>query len=258
MPTAAAVLDDGATGAVQDLLEAQRRALAREIHDDIGGALGAAHFDLSWVARHPGHADAAAHVASAHAALRQAMAATQRVVHDLYPPDLSEGLAAALRALARDVGRRHGLPVALEIAPGLDAALSASTRLALYRTAQEALANVARHARAGAATVACGREGDAAWLAVRDDGRGFDLGAARTPRGAGDPRGAGGFGLRGLAERARAAGGRFAIDSRPGHGTAVRMTVPARGGPGGGEADGDGDGGHDNEDDAQGVHGRPG
>lgn len=216
--------------AVQALLEDQRRALAREIHDDIGGALGAAHFDLAWVARHPGHADAAAHVASAHEALRQAMAATQRVVQGLYPPDLSEGLVPALRTLARSFEKRFGLPVAFDVPADFDTpVLPAPVRLAAYRTVQEALANVARHAQAGAVTVSSGRQGASMWLEVGDDGRGFDAdadaGAARRPRDADDPRGAGGFGLRGLAERAREAGGRLAIDSRPGRGTAVRLTV---------------------------------
>jgi signal transduction histidine kinase len=234
-------------GAVQALLEDQRRALAREIHDDIGGALGAAHFDLAWVARHPGHADAAAHVASAHEALRQAMAATQRVVHDLYPPDLSEGLVPALRTLARGFEKRFGLPVAFEVAPALDGPLPAPARLAVYRTLQESLANIARHAHAGAVAVSAGREGASMWLEVRDDGRGFDAGAdaQRRPRDGEDPRGAGGFGLRGLAERAREAGGRLDVGSRPGRGTAVRLTLPVGAGvdaDGGRDDEGDGDG----------------
>lgn len=225
---AAPALATSPADAVQALLEDQRRALAREIHDDIGGALGAAHFDLAWVARHPGHADAPAHVAAAHDALRQAMAATQRLVQGLYPPDLSEGLVPALRALARGFEKRFGVPVTFEVPADVDApALPAPVRLAAYRTVQEALANVARHAQAGAVTVSSGRDGASMWLEVGDDGRGFDAGAdaARRPRDADDPRGAGGFGLRGLAERAREAGGRLAIDSRPGRGTTVRLTV---------------------------------
>ena len=257
--------DPAIGGSIQELLEDQRRALAREIHDDIGSALGAAHFDLSWVARHPGHAQTAAHVASAHEALRQAMAATQRVVRDLYPPEPSEDLATALRALTRDFGRRHGLPVAFEVAPGFGHGLTASSRLAAYRTVQEALANVGRHAPGSAVGVRAGMEGASAWLEVRDDGPGFDIGRPRPRRASVDPRGAGGFGLRGLAERAREAGAGLAIDSRPGHGTTVRLVLPV---PSSGAVMEDGGGGattaetgfddENDDDDAQDVDGRSG
>ena len=254
LPMAARGVDDLVPGVVQDLLEAQRSALAREIHDDIGSALGAAHFDLAWVARHPDHAEAAAHVASAHEALRQAMAATQRLVWGLYPPDLSEDLMPALRALVRGFEQRHGRPVAFEVSSDFDA-LPAPARLAVYRTVQEALANVARHAPGSAVTLSSGRDAASMWLEVRDDGPGFDLGTAPESRGhEGDPVAGGGFGLRGLAERARDAGGDLAVDSRSGRGTVVRLTMPA---PPRGAAGDDND---DNDDagEAPGVDGRPG
>lgn len=246
---------DDAAGVVQDLLEAQRSALAREIHDDIGSALGAAHLDLAWVARHPDHAEAAAHVASAHEALRQAMAATQRLVWGLYPPDLSEDLLPALRALVRGFERRHGRPVAFEVSSDVDA-LPPPARLAVYRTVQEALANVARHAPGSAVSLSSGRDAASMWLEVRDDGPGFDSDAA--PPASRDRReepGTGGFGLRGLAERARDAGGDIDVHSRSGRGTAVRLTMPVP--PRGDMGDDDNDDGDDAAP-AQGVDGRSG
>lgn len=253
LPVAARRVDDAAAGAVQSLLEAQRSALAREIHDDIGSALGAAHFDLAWAARHPDHAEAAAHVASAHEALRQAMAATQRLVWGLYPPDLSQDVLPALRALVRGFEQRHGRPVAFEVASDFDA-LPAPARLAVYRTVQEALANVARHAPGSAVTLSSGRDAASMWLAVRDDGPGFDIGPSTVPYGHKGFPDAGGFGLRGLAERARDAGGDLDVDSRPGQGTAVRLTLPA---PPRGEA-GDEDDEDDDRERTQGATGRPG
>lgn len=257
LPMAARGMDDAGAGVVQDLLEAQRSALAREIHDDIGSALGAAHFDLAWVARHPDHAEAAAHVASAHEALRQAMAATQRLVWGLYPPDLSEDLMPALRALVRGFEQRHGRPVAFEVSSDFDA-LPAPARLAVYRTVQEALANVARHASGSAVTLSSGRDIASMWLEVRDDGPGFDVGMAPESRAhAVGPGAGGGFGLRGLAERARDAGGDLAVDSRSGRGTVVRLTMPAPPRGGTGDDDNDDDEG-DDAGDAPGVDGRSG
>jgi signal transduction histidine kinase len=255
---AARRVDDAGTGVVQDLLEAQRSALAREIHDDIGSALGAAHLDLAWVARHPDHAEAAAHVASAHEALRQAMAATQRLVWGLYPPDLSEDLMPALRALVRGFEQRHGRPVAFEVSSDFDA-LPAPARLAVYRTVQEALANVARHAPGSAVTLSSGRDVASMWLEVRDDGPGFEVGTAPESRAQEGGPGVGGFGLRGLAERARDAGGDLAVDSRSGRGTAVRLTMPAppRGGAGD-DDDNDNDGDAAAAGEAYGVDGRSG
>ncbi len=118
---------------------------------------------------------------------------------------------------------------------------------------QEALANVARHAPGSAVTLSSGRDAASMWLEVRDDGPGFDLGTAPESRGhEGDPVAGGGFGLRGLAERARDAGGDLAVDSRSGRGTAVRLTMPAP--PRRGADDGD----EYDDEEAHGVDGRPG
>lgn len=212
------------TESLQTLLEAQRLALAREVHDDIGGALSALHFDLARFARQPDAAEAAERLRSAQDALRQAIEATQRVVHELYPPDLDDGLDAALRGLADRFRRRTGLATAFEGSIGATV-LPAPVQLAAYRTVQEALSNVARHAHCSRVDVRLDHAAGVLRVAVQDDGRGIAAEAAQA-----DDRPS--FGLRGLAGRAQAVGGRLHIDSAPGAGTTVALAVPlAQGAP---------------------------
>lgn len=212
---------------VQDLLEAQRRALGREIHDAIGGALTAVHFDLAALARQPSRdAESDVRLAAAQAALQVAIEATRHTVARLYPPDLDDGLATALDRLVADFGRRTGIAADFDATGAID--LDAPRQLAVFRTAQESLTNAARHARCarvrltlrGAPGEDGGRE---VVLEIRDDGSGFSTAAAAGRSDA--------FGLRGMAERAGAVGGRFDIESEPGRGTSVTLTLPMRGVP---------------------------
>jgi len=199
------------------LLEAQRLALAREVHDDIGGALTALHFDLSQFVRHPDAAEAPERLRAAQEALRQAIEATQRVVHALYPPDLDDGLDTALRGLVDRFRRRTGLAGTFTGSIG-DTRPSAALQLTAYRTVQEALSNVARHAQGHRVDVALDTADGMLRVAVQDDGRGIT--AEATP----DDRPS--FGLRGLAERAQSVGGRLQVDSAPGAGTTVTLVAP--------------------------------
>jgi len=209
------------TETLQALLEAQRLALAREVHDDIGGALTALHFDLSQALRHPDAAEAPERLRSAQEALRQAIDATQRVVHALYPPDLDDGPDAALRGLADRFRRRTGLATAVTGSID-DAMLPAVLQLTAYRTVQEALSNVARHAQCRRVDITLGTADGMLRVAVRDDGRGITAEPDARPA----------FGLRGLAERAQSVGGRLQIDSAPGTGTTVTLVAPlAQGAP---------------------------
>ena len=204
----------------QAQLEAQRRGIGREIHDVVGSALAAVHFDLSWLARQPPRdAETAARLASAQAALQTAMEAMRHAVAQLYPPDLSDGLAPAVARLVADFGRRTGIDANFDAADEID--LPSPQQLAIYRTAQEALTNIARHAQSRRVRLTLRNEGtDHAVLEVRDDGLGFmpESAAAQTDS----------FGLRGLAERAHAVGGLLDVVSHPGRGTAVTLTLPRR------------------------------
>lgn len=207
----------------QDQLEAQRRGIGREIHDAVGSALAAVHLDLSWLARQPPRdSETAERLASAQASLQTAMDVTRHAVAQLYPPDLSEGLALAIARLVAEFGRRTGIDANFDAADATD--LPAPQQLAAYRTAQETLTNIARHAQARRVRLTLRNEGeDHAVLEVRDDGLGFMPESAAAQ--------ADSFGLRGLAERARTVGGSLDIVSHPGRGAAVTLTLPRREAP---------------------------
>src|SRR6266540_3096806 len=125
------------------------------------------------------------------------------------------GLARAVRELAKSTASGAGLALDLRVPDSLDG-LDGETEHALYRIAAEALANVARHAEARRLTVRLERSAGCINLLVADDGRGFDPATA-----ADDKR----FGLYGMQERARLIGGELGIESAPGKGAAVRLTV---------------------------------
>ena len=141
----------------------------------------------------------------------------ESVMAELRPPLLDEyGLGAALGWYAEEFSRRTGIAVALRDGEDAAAGLRPEAAVALFRIAQEALNNVAKHA--GARQVRIELAGDAEEIVMRvvDDGAGFDpAAAARGKR----------WGMKTMRERAEAAGGRLEVDSAPGAGTTVRASV---------------------------------
>ena len=133
------------------------------------------------------------------------------------------GLEPALRWYADRQVRRTGLAIHLDTALA-DCRLPAEVETACFRVAQEALTNVARHARARRVWIELQQRGAAVELAVRDDGAGFDPKAVRKRAAEGA-----GFGLLGMQERVELLGGEFTIESFPGRGTSIRdrFVVPA-------------------------------
>jgi signal transduction histidine kinase len=130
-----------------------------------------------------------------------------------------DGLVPGLRRYLAAYGQIAGSTLRLDVSPEAAAlALPAPTEIQLLRIVQEALANVRKHAGATTAVVRIGTDGDELTVEVEDDGRGFALGSA--PR-TGWPR----FGLQTMRERAEAIGGRFELDSSPGAGTRVTVSV---------------------------------
>ena len=173
-------------------------------------------FDLAWIGRHAAEDGLREHAGTATEMLQHAIDAAQRLMMNLRPPVLDQGLVAAVRWLAETFERRTRIPVrvtasreALDVPPAL--------QLVAYRTAQEALTNVQKHAQAGQVRIDLSDHEDVLTLEVTDDGRGMAPEMRKKPRS---------FGLQGLQERARRAGGWMDISSRPGHGTSVIMTVP--------------------------------
>lgn len=207
---------------LQTSIEEERAAMAREVHDDIGGALAAVRFDLAWIARHaPAGSGLDSHAGTANEMLQHAIDASQRIMLNLRPPVLDQGLAAAVQWLAQSFERRTGMAVQLHCA-ALSQPLAPALQLVAYRTAQEALTNVHKHAQARQVRIELSDHEGVLTLEVSDDGRGIAPGTLKKPRS---------FGLLGLAERARRAGGWLDVSSQPGRGTSIIVSLPLTAGP---------------------------
>ncbi|MFJ7205026.1 sensor histidine kinase [Streptomyces sp. NPDC098789] len=224
---------------------AERERLAREIHDTLAQGLSSIQLLLRAAERSlgdgpppagpaadgdggdagrdaggeaGGRAAALGHIARAREAAQDNLAEARRFVRALSPPDLEHGsLAAALERLcvgAPGVRARFSLS-------GSPTELPTPYEVALLRIAQSALANVVRHAGAGRAEITLTFMDASVTLDIVDDGRGFDPAAGRSGGGDG-----GGFGLPAMRSRAETLGGTFTVESAPGQGTAVAVTLP--------------------------------
>lgn len=201
---------------LQTTIEQERASIAREIHDDIGGALAAVRFDLAWVVRHSVDAPTQSHLSTANEMLQQAIEASQRIMMNLRPAILDQGLAAAIEWLAAGFARRTGIKTQLQLQP-LSSSLSAAVQLVAYRTTQEALTNIAKHAACASVAIELSDAEAVLTLEVRDDGLGIAPDERDKPLS---------FGLRGLHERAKSVGGWLDVSSRHGSGTALILSVP--------------------------------
>lgn len=203
---------------LQTTIEQERAAIAREIHDDVGGALTAVKFDLAWIARHAKTPDIAEHAQQAMEAVTMAHEASQRIMHNLRPAILEQGLVAALQWMSERFGKRTG--IATEFRTSHEKMeLSAGVPLVAYRFAQESLTNVSKHAQATRVSVDLAQAGGVLSLEVSDNGKGLsddDLAKAKS------------FGIRGLHERAETVGGWVDISSGA-NGTTLILSVPLSG-----------------------------
>lgn len=203
-------------GHLQTSVELERAAIAREIHDDVGGSLTALKFDLAWIDRHAQEPEVRQRVAAALETVNAAIDASQRIMHNLRPAILEQGLVAALQWMTARFERRTGIEAALRLGDER-LALPPGVPLVAYRTAQEALTNVSKHALATRVDVELSLDSGVLTLEIRDNGRGMgpnDLAKERS------------FGIRGLHERAATVGGWVDLASPPGGGTSLILTVP--------------------------------
>ena len=201
---------------LQDAIEAERASIAREIHDDIGGSLAAIQFDLAWIGRHSADAATLQHTRNATDMLRHAMGASQRIMVNLRPAVLDQGLASALQWLGESFEKRHGIATRCDAVP-LRLPLSTAVELTAYRTAQEALTNVSKYAQCSAVKIELSDVGGTLTLEVTDNGCGI------APERRADSRA---YGLQGLRERARTVGGWLDVSSRAGVGTSIILSIP--------------------------------
>jgi signal transduction histidine kinase len=205
--------------------EETRRRVAADIHDDTAQAVAAAALRIDTLVSELTDPAAREVAANARQALIEANRRLRRLLFELRPPALDEaGLAAALELYLGDGFGDNGFTWRVD--NGLELEPSPETRAVLYRIALEALTNVRKHAGARSVEVLLERRGAGVAVRVRDDGRGFDLPA---PDAAAEP---GHIGIISMRERAEAAGGRFALVSRPGEGTTVDFWMPEPNGGG--------------------------
>jgi signal transduction histidine kinase len=201
--------------AVVEAQEADRRRIALELHDQTGQELTSALLALKAIeAVASGNEEVSAAVADLRELLVTTLQNVRRLATELRPSALTDyGLEAALRHLAGTLEQRSGVSIGLLSELG-DRRLDPMIETTLYRTVQEALTNVVRHADATEATVTISARDGSILAEVTDNGRGFDVGTAR------------GLGLAGARERTGLVGGRLDVHSRPGRGTTITIEVP--------------------------------
>jgi two-component system sensor histidine kinase UhpB len=204
------------TGYLQSAIEKERAAISREIHDDIGGSLAAAKLDLAWISRHETAPAIQAHIQSASEMIQHALGSSQRIMMDLRPSILDQGLFASVQWLASSFERRTGIKTILRT-NNEDLCPEKSIQLTAYRTAQEALTNISKYARCNLVQIEISDAENVLTLEVSDNGIGISEAEMLNPDA---------FGIRGLHERAKTVGGWLDVSSRKGAGTTIILSVP--------------------------------
>jgi len=197
----------------------ERQRMAREIHDTVAQGLTGIITQLQAAERAEQagpDSERQRHLAAAAELARDSLTEARRAVHELRPEALQPGgLEDALRHEAGRWGRLHQVPVSVT-STGIPRELDPPSEIVLLRVAQEALANVARHAHATRVVLTLSYMSDQVSLDIRDDGIGFNPQARRD----------GHFGLTGMQERLQGICGALEIESEPGGGTAISASVP--------------------------------
>ncbi len=203
---------------LQATIDQERASIAREIHDDIGGALAAVKFDVSWIGRHSSDPLMQAHVDAATEMLQHALEASQRIMMNLRPAILDQGLVAAVQWLAAGFRRRTGIDTRVN-ASCRSNTLDKALQLVAFRTAQEALTNISKYAKCTHVAIDLTDTEGHMTLEVRDNGQGILKEDLDKPKS---------FGISGLRERAKTVGGWLDVSSHPGSGTAIILSVPLK------------------------------
>ncbi len=204
---------------LQTAREDERQRMARDLHDELGALLTSAKLDAARIKSRlagpaPQAGDALERLAHLVGTLDRVIALKRRIAEDLRPSALAHlGLVATLEILAREFKRNAGVAVHCTLQP---VPLTPAAELTAYRLVQEATTNVAKHARASQVWLTLGMQGGQVVLGVRDDGVGFDPAAPLRSA----------YGLVGMRFRVEAEHGTLRVDTAPGRGTAIRVTLP--------------------------------
>ncbi|HEV3327162.1 MAG TPA: GAF domain-containing protein [Puia sp.] len=203
---------------LQNVREEERTSISREIHDELGQQLTAIKLDVSWLDRKiQGDAIIKERIGGILSMLTEMIHTIRRISTQLRPSILDDlGLVEALRWQVRDFQKRGGIGIQFEC-PEESLKLEAGVTTGLFRIFQEALTNIARHAEATAVSAFLLKEDGQLVLTITDNGKGFDLHAAKKKKT---------LGLLGMKERTLMMKGAYEISSQPGSGTSLRVSVP--------------------------------
>lgn len=205
---------------IQEVKETERKRIAQEVHDDLGGNLTAIKIGIAWLTRHLeiGPDKTAERLAYLNDITDGALDAVHRIASDLRPPALDFGIVSAIRWQAAQVCRMVGIDCRF-FTSRKEIALKPDASITVFRIAQEALTNIAKHAGATSAEVRLSQRNGQLRLTVADNGVGPQFVKRKTTSRT--------FGILGMSERAAAMGGKVTVEPNPGGGTLVSLEIPA-------------------------------
>ena len=197
--------------------EAERAEIAREIHDEMGGLLTGLKADVAWLGKNVGGEPRIGEkIRDIEQLLDEVVMVSRRIAKSLRPAILDQGLSAALEWQAREFEKHAGIPCKFQ-SNSDELKLNAGQATGVFRVFQEALTNVAKHARANHVDVQVFATEELVTLEVRDDGVGV------APRDLDKPES---FGVRGMQERVHHLGGWLDVSGGPGRGTTIMLSIP--------------------------------
>ncbi|WP_169794787.1 sensor histidine kinase [Alicyclobacillus kakegawensis] len=202
-----------------ELLEEERKRMARDIHDGPAQSLTNVTMRLEVTERMLENGrleDSIQEIERLKSILRTAINDVRRLIFDLRPSFLERGVSDAIRLYAERFSQMSGLPVTVDSEWG-QPNLSRSAAVAVFRVVQEALNNIHKHAKATTIEIRLLHRNGVYQALVKDDGKGFATDVSSSAS----------YGLQGMKERMELVGGRVMVQSQPGHGTLVTCEVPA-------------------------------
>jgi len=209
---------------VLEAQEKERKRISRELHDEIAQVLMAINLHLAALKKGatPNSKDLKRKIAHTQRLVGKSVNIVHQFAGQLRPPALDDlGLIPALHSYVKDFAKRTGLSIRFtSFTRGKAEQLDSARRTVLYRVAQEALTNVARHAQASQVKMSIRKLRRVIRMEVQDNGKSFQV------QGASPTRRKKGLGLLGMRERVEMVGGRFTIESEPGQGTTIRAEIP--------------------------------
>jgi signal transduction histidine kinase len=203
--------------------EEERRRIARDLHDHLGQQITALRLSLAVCKEHAGDDEALQqHLAKAESSATRLDADIEFLAWELRPTQLDQGLVTAIDRYGREWSNHFRVAIDIHTAPIDEDRLPPQGALNIYRIAQEALNNIAKHGQATRVAVILEQRDDRVVLVIEDDGRGFDV--SRKNAESHEQR----LGLSGMRERATLMSGTSDIESAPGKGTTVIVQIPLR------------------------------